>query len=99
MYALVFVYLLYAKVMLMQSAAIVSTPQITKYPRRSRPIVDTTGNSLTKDIVVLLGITIVCSILTAITYEVRRVKLKKQKRAEAQADEEEELDYYNTQTV
>lgn len=58
-----------------------------------------TGNSLTKDIVVLLGITIVCSILTAITYEVRRVKLKKQKRAEAQADEEEELDYYNTQTV
>lgn len=58
-----------------------------------------TGNSLTKDIVVLLGITIVCSILTVITYEVRRVKLKKQKRAEAQADEEEELDYYNTQTV
>lgn len=58
-----------------------------------------TGNSLTKDIVVLLGITVVCSILTVITYEVRRVKLKKQKRAEAQADEEEELDYYNTQTV
>ena len=58
-----------------------------------------TGNSLTKDIVVLLGITIVCTILTVITYEVRRVKLKKQKRAEAQADEEEELDYYNTQTV
>ena len=58
-----------------------------------------TGNSLTKDIVVLLGITIVCSILTVITYEVRRVKLKKQKRAEAQADEEEELEYYNTQTV
>lgn len=58
-----------------------------------------TGNSLTKDIVVLLGITVVCTILTAITYEVRRVKLKKQKRAEAQADEEEELDYYNTQTV
>lgn len=58
-----------------------------------------TGNSLTKDIVVLLGITVVCSILTVITYEVRRVKLKKQKRAEAQADEEEELDYYNTQTI
>lgn len=58
-----------------------------------------TGNSLTKDIVVLLGITIVCTILTVITYEVRRVKLKKQKRAEAQADEEEELDYYNTQTI
>ncbi len=58
-----------------------------------------TGNSLTKDIVVLLGITAVCSILTVVTYEVRRVKLKKQKRQEARADEEEELEYYNTQTI
>ena len=40
MYAFVFVYLLYANVMLMHSAAIVSTPQITKYPRRSSPIAD-----------------------------------------------------------
>lgn len=58
-----------------------------------------TGNSLTTDIVVLLGITIVCSILTIVTYEVRRVKLKKQRREESIADEEEELEYYNTQTI
>jgi hypothetical protein len=32
--------------MLMQSAAIVSTPQITKYPRRSSPIVDSAPSFL-----------------------------------------------------
>ncbi|MFR5876549.1 MAG: YhgE/Pip family protein [Eubacterium sp.] len=58
-----------------------------------------TGNSLTTDILVFLGISIVCTILTCITYEVRRMKRIKQGNAESRIEEEEELEYYNTQTV
>jgi putative membrane protein len=58
-----------------------------------------TGNSLTKDIIVFLAITIVCAILTYITYEIRRLRLKRQNNIEAQIEEEQELEYYNTQTV
>jgi hypothetical protein len=58
-----------------------------------------TGNSLTKDIIVFISISIVCMLLTCLTYEIRRIRLLRQNNIEEQIAIEEELDYYNTQTV
>lgn len=59
-----------------------------------------TGNSITKDILVLLSITIVCIVLTCITYEVRKIKLARKKQQEIEEKTDAELEYYNNiQTV
>lgn len=58
-----------------------------------------TGNSLAKDITVFVGITVMCILLTVLTYQVRRVKLKRAGRKEARLEQQEEVEYYNTQQV
>lgn len=58
-----------------------------------------TGNSLTKDILVFLAIAVICVLLTCLTYEIRRLKRIRQSNRELRSEEDEELEYYNTQTV
>lgn len=58
-----------------------------------------TGNSLTTDILVFLGISIVCILLTCLIYEIRRIKRIRQEIKNSRIEEDEELEYYNTQTV
>lgn len=58
-----------------------------------------TGNSLTKDIIVFSAITIICIVLTCITYELRKIKLKRKESENKYEQLEEELEYYNSQEV
>lgn len=59
-----------------------------------------TGNSIAKDLLVLLSIAVVCVMLTCITYEIRKIKLARKRQHEIETQTDEELEYYNNiQTI